>query len=58
LVKSFILFPRPSNEGPRPKGSELKLNLNGTCFGEKIKWFRRKNSAKRRAPDLENEESG
>jgi hypothetical protein len=34
------------------------LSLHGTCFGGKINWFRPKNSAKRRAPDLENQESG
>ncbi len=28
------------------------------CFGGKINWFGPKNSAKRRAPDLENQESG
>jgi len=50
--------PRPFNEGPRPKSSKLRLNLHGTCLGEKINWFGPKNSAKRRAPDLENQESG
>jgi hypothetical protein len=33
-------------------------NLHGTCFEGKINWLGPKNSAKRRAPDLENQESG
>ncbi len=45
LVESFKLVPMPLNEGARPKGDKLKLNLNGTCFGEKIKWSRWKNSS-------------
>jgi hypothetical protein len=57
LVKSFKLVPRPVDEGPRPKSGKLRLNLHGTCFGGKINWFGRKNSAKRRAPDLKNQES-
>jgi hypothetical protein len=58
LVKSFKLVPRSLDEGPRPKSGKLRLNLQGTCFGGKINWFGPKNSAKRRAPDLENQESG
>jgi len=43
--------------GPFP--SKLMLSLDGTCFGGKINWFGpKKNSAKRRAPDLENQKSG
>jgi len=46
------------DEGRKPKSGKLRLNLHGTCFGWKISWFSTKNSAKRRAPDLENQESG
>jgi len=49
---------RPLDAGPRPKSGKLKLNLHGTCFGGKINWFGPKNSAKMRALDLENQESG
>jgi hypothetical protein len=49
---------RPLDEGPRPKSGKLKLNLHGTCFGGKINWFKPKNSSKRRALDLENQELG
>jgi len=52
------LVPRPLDEGPRPKSGKLRTNLHGTCFGGKINWFGPKNSAERRAPDLENQESG
>jgi len=53
------LVPRPLDEGhQRPKSGKLRLNLQDTCFGGKIEWFRPKNSVKRRAPDLENQESG
>jgi len=52
------LVPRPLDEGPRPKSGILSLNLHGSCFGGKINWLEPKNSAKRRAPDLENQESG
>jgi hypothetical protein len=58
LVESFKLVSRPLDESPRPKIDKLRLNLLGTCFGGKINWFRPKNSAKRRAPDLEKQESG
>jgi len=58
LVEGFKLVSRPLDEGPRPKSGKLRLNLHGTCFGGKINWFGPKNSAKRRAPDLENQESG
>jgi hypothetical protein len=58
MVKSFKWVPRHLDEGPRPKSGELRLNLHGTCFGGKINWFRPKNSAKRRAPNLEKQESG
>jgi len=58
LVENFKLVPRPVDEGPRPKSDKLRLNLRGTYFGGKINWFEPKNSAKRRAPDLENHESG
>jgi hypothetical protein len=54
LVESFKLVPRPLNKGPKPKSGKLRLNVHGTCFGGKINWFRPKNNAKRRAPDLEN----
>ncbi len=40
------------------KSGKLRLNLHGTCFGGKNSWVKPKNSAKRRAPDLENQESG
>jgi hypothetical protein len=40
------------------KSGKLRLNLHGTWFGGKNSWVRPKNSAKRRAPDLENQESG
>jgi len=56
--KSFKLIPRPLDMGPRPKSGKLRLNLHGTYFGGKINWLGPKNSAKRRAPDLENQESG
>jgi len=56
-LKAFKLGPRPFNEGPRPKSGKLRLNLNGTCSGGKINWFRPKKNAERRAPDLENQES-
>jgi hypothetical protein len=58
LVESSKLVPRPLNEVPRPESGKLRLNLHGTYFGGKITWFRPKNSAKGRAPDLENQESG
>jgi len=58
LVESFKLIPRPLDEVSKPKSGKLRLNLHGTCFGGKINWFGPKNSAKRRAPDLENQESG
>jgi hypothetical protein len=59
LVESFKLVPRPLDEGPRPKSDKLRLNLlapvlEGKLIGSKD----RKNSAKRRASDLENQESG
>jgi hypothetical protein len=59
LVESFKLVPRPLDEDPRPKSGKLRLNLNGTCcFGGKINGFGPNDSAKRLAPDLENQESG
>jgi hypothetical protein len=58
VVESFKLVPRPLDEGSKPKSDKLRLNLHGTCIGGKINWFRPKNSVKRRAPDLENQESG
>jgi hypothetical protein len=45
------------DEYPRPKSGKLRLNLHGTCFEGKMNWFGPKNGAKRRAPDLENQES-
>jgi hypothetical protein len=57
LVESCKLVPRPLDKGPRPKIGKLRVNLHGTCFGGKINWFWPKNSGKRRAPDLENQES-
>jgi len=48
------LVPKPLDEGPRPKGGKLRLNLHGTCFGKKINWFELENNVKRRALDLEN----
>jgi hypothetical protein len=48
----------PFDEGPRPKSGKLRLNLHGTCFEGKNNWFEPKNSAKRRPPDFENQESG
>jgi len=39
--------------------SKITQTSFSTNFGGKINWFRpKKNSAKRRAPDLENNESG
>jgi hypothetical protein len=58
LVESFKLVPRPLDEGPRPKSGKLRLNLHGTCFGGRMNWFGPKNSVKRRAPNLENQELG
>jgi len=58
LVESFKLVPSPLDEGPRPKSDKLRLNLHGTCFGGKSIGSEQKNSAERRAPDLENQESG
>jgi hypothetical protein len=58
LVESFILIPRSLDERLRPKSGKLRLNLHGTCFGGKINWFKPKNSAKRKALDLENQELG
>jgi hypothetical protein len=58
IVESFKLVPRPLDEVPRPKSGKLRLNLHGTCFGGKINWFKPKADAKRRAPNLENQESG
>jgi hypothetical protein len=58
LVKSFKLIPRPLDKGPRPNNGKLRLNLHGTCFGGKFNWFGPKTSAKTRAPDFENQESG
>jgi hypothetical protein len=58
LVKNFKLVPRPLDEGPRPKSGKLKLNLHNAYFGGKINWFGPKNSAKNRAPNLENQELG
>ncbi len=46
----------PLDQGPRSKSGKLRVNLHGTYFGGKINWFGPKNSAKRRAPDLENRE--
>jgi hypothetical protein len=40
------------------KSGKLRLNLHHSSFGGKINWFGPKNSAKRRAPHLENQESG
>jgi hypothetical protein len=65
-LKAFKLVPRPLDKGPRPKSGKLRLNLHGTCFGEKINWFGPKHGAKmrgkplkgERTPDLENPESG
>ncbi len=57
-MESFKWVPWPLDEGPRPKSGKLRLNLHGTYFGGKINWLRPKNSAKKRAPDLENQESG
>jgi len=53
LVESFKLVPRPLDDCPRPESGKLRLNLHHTCFGQKTK-----NSAKRRAPALEKQESG
>jgi hypothetical protein len=56
--KALNWSPRPLDKGPRPKSGKLRLNLHGTGSGGKINWFGPNNSAKRRAPDLENQESG
>jgi hypothetical protein len=45
------------DKDPRPKSGKLKVNLHGTYFRGKINWLK-ETSAKRRAPDLENQESG
>jgi hypothetical protein len=58
LVESFKLVPRPLEMVARPKTGKMRLNLHGTCFEGKINWFRPKNTAERRAPDLENQELG
>ncbi len=39
------LVPRPLDEGPGPKSGKLRLNVHGTCFGEKINWLGPKKSA-------------
>ncbi len=56
--KASKLVPRPSDEGARPKSGKLRLNLHGTSFGGKINSLGPKNSAKKRALALENQESG
>ncbi len=58
LVESFKLSQGLYTEGSRPKSGKVRLNLHGTSFGGKINWLWPKNSAKRRAHDLENQESG
>ncbi len=45
------------DEGAKPKNGPLKLNIHGIYFGGKINWFKLKNSATKRALDLENQES-
>jgi hypothetical protein len=57
-LKALNWSPRLLDKGPRQKSGKLRLNLRDTCSGGKIIWFRPKNSAKRRAPDSENQESG
>jgi hypothetical protein len=46
FVKTFKLAPRPLDKGPSAESGKSRLNLHGSCFGGKINWFRRKNSAK------------
>jgi hypothetical protein len=58
LVDSFKLVPKAFRQGSKTKSGKLRLNVHGTYFGGKINWFRPENSAKRRAPGLENQESG
>ncbi len=58
LVESFKLVPRPWDEDPRPKSGKLRLNLHAPVLEGKSIGLDQKNSAKRRAPDLENQESG
>jgi hypothetical protein len=60
LVESIKIVPRPLDKGPRPKCGKWRLNLHGTCFvleGKSI-GSNQKPDAKRRAPNLENKESG
>jgi hypothetical protein len=53
--------PKAFRRGSKTKKWQIEAKpawSQGTCFGGKINWFRPKNSAKKRAPDLENQESG
>jgi hypothetical protein len=56
LIQVILLVPRPFHEGPRPKIGKLRLIWH--LFWREINWLGPKDSAKRRAPDLENQESG
>jgi len=56
----LVIGPKAFRRGSKTKKwqIEAKPTWQGTCLGEKINWFGPKNSAERRAPDLENQESG
>jgi hypothetical protein len=56
LVESFKFVPRTLDEGPRPKSGKLRLIWHLLWRENQI--VRIKRSAKRRPPDLENQESG
>jgi hypothetical protein len=60
LAESFKLVPRPLNQGPRPKSGkfEAKLTYMALVSEGKSIGSDQKNSAKRRAPDFENQKSG
>ncbi len=59
LVETFKLIPRPLDEDPKQKKwqIEAKTYMAPVLEGKSIGWDQ-KNSAKSRAPDLKNQESG
>ncbi len=57
LVESFKIGPKVfRRESKTKKIGRLRLNIHDNNFGGKINWFRPKNSAKRRALNLENQQ--
>ncbi len=58
IGQKLQIGPKVFQRGSKTKSGKLRLNLHGTFFGGKINRLGPKNSAKRRAPDLENQESG